>query len=141
MRLTLIIALTTMMVLAGSANAQDRITGAATMRDAVTVAIAGARFRLDSLVSSEAQTCSGKKCAEVASDVIGPRLAGHSVTCTKEHRLGHGYFLARCKLDDGVDLATLILEEGLATHEPNAPGSYREAVEKAKVQGRGLWSR
>ena len=129
-----------LIALAGTSRADDdHVTGEAQVRDAATIAIAGARFRLDALAAAENQTCGGRPCADAAVEVIGPKLAGRPVTCVKERRLGHGYFLARCKLDDGSDLATLVLEEGLALAEPNAPGSYREAAERAKSQGKGLW--
>jgi len=129
-------------IAAPAANAaDDTMKGPAQVRDAATITIEGSRFRLADIAAPESETCGGKDCAEVAMSVLGARLAGHEVTCAKDRRLGHGYFLARCKLDDGTDIAKLSLEEGLAVPLPNPPPSYKEAADQAKAQGRGLWSK
>jgi endonuclease YncB( thermonuclease family) len=126
------------LVFAGAA--EDGVKGEAQVRDAVTLALAGARFRLSSIVPVEGKPCGGRDCAEYAAESLGPELAGHEVTCTKERRLGHGFFLARCTRDDGTDIATIILGKGLAAAEANAPPSYREAADKAKAEKKGLWA-
>jgi endonuclease YncB( thermonuclease family) len=134
-------AIIALLLLGGSSAAEDSVTGEAQIRDAVTIAIAGARFRLAGLAAAENQSCGGRLCAEVAAAVIGARLAGQQVTCAKERRLGHGYFLARCMLTEGPDLGLLILEEGFALPETTAPANYKDAAERAKSAARGLWSR
>lgn len=120
--------------------ADDSAKGEAQVRDAVTLALDGARFRLSSLVPFDTALCGGKDCAERAAEVIGPEVAGRQVTCNKERRLGHGYFLARCVRDDGVDLALVILAKGFAKAEPNAPPSYVAAAAEAKAKATGLWA-
>jgi endonuclease YncB( thermonuclease family) len=128
------------LVFASASAAEDGVKGEAQVRDAVTLALAGARFRLSSIVPVEGKSCGGKDCAEYAAENLGPELAGHEVTCTKERRLGHGFFLARCTRGDGTDIATIILGKGLAAAEANAPPSYREAADKAKAEKKGLWA-
>lgn len=135
------LALALFLALTGPSAADDSVKGPAQVRDSVTIAIAGSRFRLADITAPEKETCGGKDCAEVAMLILGAKLSGHEVTCAKDRRLGHGYFLARCKLDDGTDVAILSVEEGLAVPLPNPPPSYKEAAEEAKSQGRGLWSK
>ncbi len=138
---TLAVALSVCLVVSGPARADDAVKGPAQVRDSVTIAVAGSRFRLEGIDVPGNGTCSGKDCAEAAADVIGARITGHDVACTKQQRLGHGYFLARCKLDDGTDIAKISLEEGLSVPQPNAVPGYAEASELAKSQGRGHWSK
>jgi len=126
--------------LTATGEADDSVKGEAQVRDAVTLTIAGSRFRLSSLTPFARPLCGGKDCALRAAEVIGPELAGRQVTCNKERRLGHGYFLARCVRDDGVDVAVVILGAGYAMAEPNAPPSYTAAADKAKADARGLWA-
>jgi endonuclease YncB( thermonuclease family) len=137
---SVLIASLAILVFAAPSDADDSVKGVAQVRDAVTIAVSGARFRLSGIAPFQKQLCGGKDCAERAAEIIGPEISGHQVTCVKEHRLGHGYFLARCKRDDGVDVATLILEKGYAVPEANAQPSYREVAEKAKAEARGLWA-
>jgi endonuclease YncB( thermonuclease family) len=122
------------------AAASESVKGEAEIRDAVTIVIDGARYTLADIVEPQEKTCGNRPCGEAAIQLIGPRLAGRQTTCLKERRLGHGRFLARCKLENGTDLATVILEEGLALPESNAPPGYISAAQKAKLEGRGVWS-
>jgi len=123
-----------------SAAASESVKGEAEIRDAVTIVIDGARYTLADLVEPQDKPCGNRPCGKAAIELIGPRLAGRQTTCLKERRLGHGRYLAHCKLEDGTDLATVILEEGLALPETNAAPGYIAAAQKAKTEGRGVWS-
>lgn len=129
-----------LVLLAGQASAADEVRGEAQLRDAVTVALEGARYRLKGLTTAMDRTCGGSSCDEAAVRIIGPKLKGRVTICVKERRIGHGYHLAECTLDDGTDLALVLIEEGLAVAEANAEPRYLEAVEKAKAARRGLWA-
>ena len=99
----------------GPAQAADELSGPAKVRGPETLAIAGARVE--------------------ALAAAGP------VTCAKERRLGHGYFLGRCRAADGTDPAERLLRQGLLRPEAGEelPASYRAAVEAARASKAGVW--
>ncbi len=67
-------------------------------------------------------------------------VSGHQVTCTKARRLGHGFFLSSCRLEDGVDAAEHLLSQGLAELGADASPAHRAAAEQAKAARKGVWA-
>jgi succinoglycan biosynthesis protein ExoI len=132
--------------LGGAAQAADELSGPAKVRGPETLAIAGARVRLSGVEAPDATarcaTADGEASCEVAATAALEALAASGpVTCAKERRLGHGYFLGRCRAADGTDPAERLLRQGLL--EPEAgdlPPSYRAAVEAARASKSGVWS-
>lgn len=119
--------------------ADDTLTGEAMMRDAVTIAISGARIRLEAIAPpEEARMCGNLPCIELAKSELANLVKGHTVTCKKSRKLGHGYFLGPCSAD-GTDLAHHLLLQGLALPDADASEAYRDAAEQAKAAKKGLW--
>jgi endonuclease YncB( thermonuclease family) len=50
-----------------------------------------------------------------------------------------GAHRSTCAISGHKDIAMVLLTQGLAITAPDAPGAYREAQEKAKAAGLGLW--
>lgn len=119
--------------------ADDSLTGEAKMRDAVTIAISGARVRLEAILPpEEARMCGSMSCVEAAKAELATVIKGHTVTCKKSRKLGHGYFLGPCTTD-GADLAEHLLSQGLAHPDADASEAYRSAAEQAKAAKKGVW--
>ena len=129
-------------LVASAAAAIEPVSGVARTRDASTVAIGGVRVRLAGVLPpGPERRCDGAaSCAEAAETLLAGELEGHTVRCTRERRLGHGYYLGRCALEDGTDPALRLLEAGLA--EPEAPptAAYEQAAAAARAAGRGLYA-
>jgi endonuclease YncB( thermonuclease family) len=133
------------LALGGPASAADELSGPAKVRGPETLAISGARVRLSGVEApDEAARCATAageiSCAEAATAVLEALVAGGAVTCATERRLGHGYFLGRCRTADGTDPAERLLRQGLLRPEAgDLPPGYRAAVEAARASGSGVW--
>ncbi|MEK0085379.1 thermonuclease family protein [Benzoatithermus flavus] len=131
---------------AASAAAEDPVKGQGKARGPDTIAVAGTRIRLAAIEPpAEGMVCVGSggavPCTEAAAAALDALLARGEVACSKEHRLGHGYFLGRCTLGDGTDLALALLGQGLAQPAgTEAPDAYRTAGAEARDARRGLWA-
>ncbi|MGB3900238.1 MAG: thermonuclease family protein [Mesorhizobium sp.] len=124
------------------ASADEPASGTATMRDAVTVAMGGARYRLQGInPPKDGVACGERPCLDAAMDELTRVISGQQITCTKRQRLGHGFFLSTCKLADGTDVGKHLLEQGLATVETDASAAYRTAAEQAQAASKGLWAK
>ncbi len=124
------------------ASADEPASGTATMRDAVTVAMGGARYRLQGInPPADGIACGEQSCLDVAMNELTRVRSGQRITCTKRQRLGHGFFLSSCKLGDGTDVGKHLLEQGLATAETDASAAYRTAAEQAQAASKGLWAK
>jgi endonuclease YncB( thermonuclease family) len=120
---------------------EDVVTGVASVRDPVTVAISGARYRLEAIEPpSEAAVCGERSCADAATEELAQFVSGHEVACTKVRRLGHGFFLASCRIEDDEDAAEHLLRQGLAQPGADASPTLQAAAEEARLAGRGLWA-
>jgi endonuclease YncB( thermonuclease family) len=128
-------------LLSWPADAEEPVTGVASVRDAVTVAIGGARYRLEGVEPPpEAAVCGAQPCSDAAMDELAQIVSGHEVTCTNARRLGHGFFLASCRLENGVDVAEHLLRQGLAELGADASPALRAAAQEAKGARRGVWA-
>ncbi len=124
------------------ASADEPASGTATMRDAVTVAMGGARYRLQGInPPADGIACGEQSCLDAAMNELTRVISGQRITCTKRQRLGHGFFLSSCKLGDGPDVGKHLLEQGLATAETDASAAYRTAAEQAQAASKGLWAK
>jgi len=123
------------------AVAEEPVSGVASVRDAVTVAVNGARFRLEGIEPpAEGEVCGAQSCVDAAMEELASFVSDHQVTCTRTQRLGHGFFLSSCRLEDGADAAERLLNQGLAEPGADANPAQRAAAEQAKTAGKGLWA-
>ena len=80
------------------------------------------------------------QCTDAAAAALAEIAGDAAVTCIKERRLGHGYFLGHCRTADGVDPAEVLLSRGLLQLASDTPlERYAKAAEAAKAAGAGLW--
>ncbi len=120
--------------------AGEEVSGPAKARDAVTLAIDGARYRLAGVDPFTDGKCGEATCAAAAEAALSRLVEAGPVTCLKLHKVGHGFFLARCRTSVGVDVAERLLEEGLADLGEGADKTYRSARDRAKAAGKGRWA-
>ncbi len=122
--------------------ADDRLTGPAKVRGPDMLVIAGARVKLSGVVAPEedAVCAAGLSCGDAATAALGEVVAGGDVTCIKEHRLGHGFFLGHCRASDGSDPAEALLMRGLLLPDPGGSTvAYQKAAASAQAERAGLW--
>lgn len=127
-----------------AAAAEETVTGAAKARGPDTLAIGGVRFRLADVEAPDGEeACAGPSgempCPAAAEGALKAMLAAGEVTCAKLHRLGHGFFLGRCRLGDGSDPTLALLRAGLLRAAAEAPEAYGEASRQAQAAGAGVW--
>lgn len=123
------------------ASAEEPVIGVASVRDAVTVAIGGARYRLEGIEPpASGLVCGARSCLDEAMEELARFVADRQVTCTKSRRFGHGFFLASCHLEGGLDAAEHLLSRGLAELGADASPAHRAAAERAKAGSRGIWA-
>ncbi|MGE0211915.1 MAG: thermonuclease family protein [Parvibaculaceae bacterium] len=137
------IALVGMMALgpAGTgAAAAETVSGPADVRDEVTVAIGGARYRLQGVEVGGDARCGASVCGDAAAEALRQWIGAEPLSCDKLSRLGHGFFLARCRTASGEDLGRKLLEEGIARPGEGADAAYIEASDGAKAAHRGQWA-
>lgn len=123
----------------GAAAAAETVSGPADVRDGVTVAIGGARYRLQG-VEVDGGRCGASGCGDAAAEALGQWIGGAPLSCEKLSRLGHGFFLARCRTASGEDLGRKLLEQGFARPGEGADAVYVEASEGAKAAHKGRWA-
>ena len=132
------------MVCAGHASADGgSLVGVAKVRGPDTLVVRGARVKLSGVFppAGSAVCADGVACVDAASTALAELLSSGPVTCAKEHRLGHGYFLGRCRNAEGTDPAAALLARGLLQPDAAAPRGYAEAAAAAKAAGAGIWGR
>ena len=122
-----------------SAFAAEVIRGEAMVRDAVTLAIAGGRIRLEGISVPDDRNCGERACAEAAAAMMAALVERNPVACAPSRRLGHGFTLGRCRLVDGSDLGRRLLTEGLADLGEGADAADEAAVKRARAAKIGMW--
>lgn len=133
----------------GTAHAaEDQLVGAAKVRAPDMLVIAGTRVKLSGVLppdeNADCKDGSGStvRCTDAASAALDEIAGTLTVTCIKERRLGHGYFLGHCRTAAGVDPAEVLLSRGLLQLAPDTPlERYAKAAEAAKAAGAGLWGK
>jgi endonuclease YncB( thermonuclease family) len=121
---------------------EGSLSGVTKVRGPDMLVLTGTRIRLSGVLPpSEDSRCGGESCADLAAKALAEVTAGGPVTCVKERRLGHGYFLGHCRTAADADPALALIERGLLQVEPaTASPDYREAAEAAKAARLGLWA-
>jgi endonuclease YncB( thermonuclease family) len=121
---------------------EDGLVGPAKVRGPDTLVIAGARVKLAGVLPPEdAARCGPVACAEAAVAALAEVVGEGPVSCAKERRLGHGYFLGHCRTTAGADPAEALLARGLLQPGPGDGASerYATAAAAAKEARLGLW--
>jgi endonuclease YncB( thermonuclease family) len=145
-RLHLAVALLLGMAVA-SAHADDNsLVGPAKVRGAEMLVVSGTRVRFSGVLPpEEASRCqhpdgAPTTCTEAGAAALVRLIGDSPVTCVKERRLGHGYYLGHCHTADGTDPAKALLELGLLQADPAAASdAYRQAATAAQAARIGLW--
>jgi endonuclease YncB( thermonuclease family) len=107
----------------------------------VALTVAGAPIRLFGIRPPDARDRCGLReaataCGEAARLFLARRLgSGGTVACEVPARPG----AAICRDRQGVDLASLLVNEGLALADPTESYDYVHAETSARTQRRGLW--
>ncbi|MGD9509469.1 MAG: hypothetical protein AB7I59_14150 [Geminicoccaceae bacterium] len=120
---------------------EGSLSGATKVRGPDMLVLSGTRIRFSGVLPPpEDSRCGDEPCTDLAAKALAEVTAGGPVTCVKERRLGHGYFLGHCRTAADADPALALVERGLLQVEPTtASPDYRDAAEAAKAARLGLW--
>jgi endonuclease YncB( thermonuclease family) len=146
MRLYLAVALLLGMAVASAHADDDSLVGSAKVRGPEMLVVSGTRVRLSGVLPpEESSRCldadgATATCTEAGAAALARLIGDAPVTCVKERRLGHGYYLGHCHTADGTDPAKALLELGLLQADPAAASdAYRQASTAAQAARIGLW--
>ncbi|WJY18096.1 thermonuclease family protein [Alteriqipengyuania flavescens] len=128
--------------LPSGASAQQ-IVGMPTVIDGDSLEFAGTGVRLLGIDAPEAkQTCmrDGEvwACGLEAAAFLGEFVKGRMVNCETLDVDQHGRFLSQCRLGD-LDLALVMVEQGLAVAADDAPAEYLAAQALRQEHRIGIW--
>jgi len=135
---------------AGSAPAQDMITGRASVIDGDTIDIHGVRVRFHGVDAPEKwQRCKQSirvsyRCGREAAFALDDFLAASRPTTCRllERESGHGRqrWVGECFRADGTDVSTWLISKGWAVDWPKySGGRYAAAQARAKARSVGIW--
>lgn len=128
-----------------SVNAQAQtITGPAEVVDGNTLDMTGAHIRLFGIDAPEgAQTCNrgGKAwdCGQNAAATLSQFVSGKQIECTVRAPDDYGRLIAVCTAD-GLDLAKIMVERGMAVALSRDGSPYLETEAIAKHFKLGIWN-
>jgi len=136
--------LTSALVLAGPAVAQERIAGVAKAADGDTLTLGADRIRLFGIDAPELQqTCQrgGQSwaCGAEAKARLAALVDGREVVCSTDGVDDFGRLLARCTAA-GVDLNQMMVMSGHAVAFRRYSTDYVPAEDIAKLARRGVWA-
>ena len=130
---------------AGPESAPARMTGAARVLDADTLALRGQRVRLEGIDAPEThQACrrNGRRyqCGVAATQALRRRIGGQAVDCAIGGQDRYGRLLAICQTADGTELNGWLVEQGWALAYRRFSGRYVPQEERAQAARVGLWA-
>jgi endonuclease YncB( thermonuclease family) len=113
------------------------LSGNAVPTGATSLAIGGASVRLFGVRPPETRDrCGAAPCAELAQKLLAERVQrSKSLACQVPAQPGS----AICRDKDGLDLASLLVGEGLAVADTRQSYDYIAAEASARKAKRGLW--
>jgi len=133
-------------LLASSAASANTLTGRASVIDADTLDIHGARIRILDIDAPESrQTCTAAdgaewRCGQQAALALSDWIAARVVTCESDKLDRYKRHLARCAVD-GQDVATWLAENGWAVpYRECKCEAVRGASLVAEQARRGIWA-
>lgn len=113
--------------------------------DGDTIAVGREKVRLLGIDAVEkGQTCRAAKggsypCGVYVTDWLRARAEGQQAVCDVQERDRYGRHVALCRID-GADIASELVEAGLATAYRRYSTLYVPAEERARARGLGFWS-
>jgi endonuclease YncB( thermonuclease family) len=141
-----LVALAALILVPASAAAADNMTGQASIIDADTLEIHGARIRLWGIDAPESsQLCRGEdslqyRCGAKAANDLDAFIARRPVNCVPITLDRYGRTVASCAVDR-TDLAEWLVGNGLAIDWPKySKGKFDPIQRKAEHAGRGMWA-
>lgn len=69
------------------------------------------------------------------------QLSQQGADCKPNGGRSYGRVVVRCRLPDGRDLGSILVNEGLAISEPRFGDQYRSEEQEARRRGLGVWAR
>lgn len=122
----------------------DRLEGIARVIDGDTLDVGSVRVRLHGVDAFERdQTCDGPSgswaCGAAATRALRDRAEGRRVVCEVRDTDRYGRKVSRCERD-GVDVAEVLVEEGLALAYRRYSRDYIDEELAAEASGAGAWN-
>lgn len=128
-----------------AANAGDNLIGRASVIDGDTIELHGQRIRLHGMDAPEArQRCSRQdgsewRCGRDAAFALDELLQGRVLACDPRDQDRYGRVIAVCMIG-AIDIGEWMVKNGWATAYRRYSTDYVPAEEKARAEGRGIWS-
>ena len=113
--------------------------------DGNTLEIQGERVRLFGIDAFElAQTCLDARgepwrCGVEAKVALADLVQDHPVACRVMVDDPDGGYIARCRVQDDIDIGGYMVSSGLALAERHASDDYADEEAAAKSEGKGVW--
>lgn len=128
---------------ASSASAEE-FSGTGRAIDGDSLFVGGREVRLFGIDAPEyRQACrigwSNWSCGADAAAALRTIIATHQLTCKAVDRDVYGRTVAICRAG-AVDLATAMLEKGMAISLDNAPAEYTAAASHSRLSRAGIWA-
>jgi endonuclease YncB( thermonuclease family) len=134
----------------GSAADEPDLVGVASVIDADTIEIRGARIRLHGIDAPESsQICldatgAAFRCGQAAALALADRVGRRPVACDARGQDRYGRIIAVCRTGtdprSGTDLGAWLVEEGLAYAYRRYSEDYVVHEDTARAAGRGFWA-
>lgn len=143
MRSILFIAL--LAVTSTAALAGDGLIGRASVIDGDTIELHGQRIRIHGIDAPEArQRCSHPdgsewRCGREAAFALDDLLQARVLDCDPRDQDRYGRIIAVCRIGS-IDIGEWMVRNGWATAYRRYSTDYGTAEEKARAEGRGIWS-
>jgi endonuclease YncB( thermonuclease family) len=125
--------------------AADGISGAAHAFRGDVVIVRGTKVLLFGLSApAEGEECkletARAPCTQAAKASLEVLLRDGPISCSFVRKVGHGSYQGRCRRPDGSDIGLLLLRQGWARADEEAPQDYHAAEATAKADKAGLWA-
>lgn len=141
----ILFALAAFMFFINASNAQDALTGTASVIDGDTIDIHGQRIRLFGIDTPEkAQTCDDAdgqpyRCGQKASFALADFIARSPVSCEQKAIDRYGRIVGRCFVRN-IDMNEYMVRNGWAMAYRRYASDYIGAEQEARNNRRGVWA-
>jgi endonuclease YncB( thermonuclease family) len=113
------------------ASAETLIGRADHVRDGDTIVVSGVPIRLQGLAAPEL----GEKWGRASRDAMQRIVAGERLRCERTGERSHDRDIGVCRLDDGRDIAAILISQGLGRDCPRySSGRYADdEIERSRT--------